>query len=105
MIKNYSQNVVSHDLQAIFIAQVSLYNDTDGLHLTVRKSELILAKYTYEAKAPLCASLPILSRCQVERTQVLYPDTTVANKDEIFYLFFYREMQQSCFKFRRFARG
>ncbi len=42
-----------------------------------RKSELILAKYTYEAKAPFCVPLPILSRCQAERTQGLYPDTTV----------------------------
>ncbi len=43
----------------------------------MRKSELILAKYTYEAKAPFCVPLPILSRCQAERTQGLYPDTTV----------------------------
>ncbi len=41
------------------------------------KSELILAKYTYEAKAPFCVPLPILSRSQAERTQGLYPDTTV----------------------------
>ncbi len=28
--KNYSQNVVNHDLQAILTGKVFLYNDTDG---------------------------------------------------------------------------
>ncbi len=28
-------------------------------------------------KAPFCVPLPVLSRCQAERAQGLYPDTTV----------------------------
>ncbi len=32
---------------------------------------------TSEAKAPLCVALLVLSRCQAERAQGLYPDTTV----------------------------
>ncbi len=68
---------MNHDLQAIFTGEVSLYNDTDGYHGTIRKCELIQAKYTSEAKTPLYVPLTVLSRCQAERTQGLYPDTTV----------------------------
>ncbi len=35
------------------------------------------AKYTLEAKAPLFIRLPVLSHCQAELAQELYPDTTV----------------------------
>ncbi len=42
-----------------------------------KKVNLIKAKYTSEAKAPLYVPLPVLPRGQAERAQCLYPDPTV----------------------------
>ncbi len=42
-----------------------------------KKVNLFKQNTPKEAKAPFCVPLPVLSRCQAERAQGLYPDTTV----------------------------